>query len=61
MRRLILFILVCFTSISAFTQKKAIKKNKLPERVINVDFNKEEGPLNNMFKECVVAGRAKPI
>ena len=58
MGRLILFILVCFTSISAFTQKKAIKNNELPERLINVDFSREKGPLNTMFKECIGAGRA---
>ena len=28
------------------------------ERVIQVDFNKEKGPLNKSFKECVGAGRA---
>jgi xylan 1,4-beta-xylosidase len=58
MSRLLLFILVCFTTITAFTQKKAIKKTELPERVINVNFTAEKGPLNTMFKECVGAGRA---
>jgi Beta-xylosidase len=29
-----------------------------PERVINVDFNKEKGSLNTMFNECIGAGRA---
>jgi len=57
MNRLFLFILVCFTSTSAFTQKKAIKTES-PERVINIDFSTEKGPLNTMFKECVGAGRA---
>jgi xylan 1,4-beta-xylosidase len=28
------------------------------ERVISLDFNQIKGPLNNMFKECVGAGRA---
>ncbi|HUI31904.1 MAG TPA: hypothetical protein VLX91_16970 [Candidatus Acidoferrales bacterium] len=30
----------------------------LPERVINLDFNKVKGRFNTMFKECVGAGRA---
>ena len=58
MKRLFLFILICFSSISAFTQKKTNKKSELPERVINIDFITEQGPLNTMFKECVGAGRA---
>jgi xylan 1,4-beta-xylosidase len=28
------------------------------ERKINIDFNKEKGPLNTFFNECVGAGRA---
>ena len=28
------------------------------ERIINVDFNAEEGSLNTFFNECVGAGRA---
>lgn len=58
MNRFFLFILVCLTSLSAFSQKKPIKKNELPDRVINVDFSADKGPLNTMFKECVGAGRA---
>jgi xylan 1,4-beta-xylosidase len=57
MSRLFLLILVCFTSISAYTQKKAIK-TELPERMINIDYSTEKGPLNTMFNECVGAGRA---
>lgn len=34
------------------------KKASVPERVITVDFEKEKGSLNTMFKECVGAGRA---
>jgi xylan 1,4-beta-xylosidase len=30
----------------------------LPERVINLDFNKVKGSFNTMFKECIGAGRA---
>ena len=58
MSRLFLLILVCFTSVSAFTQKKAIKMTELPERVISIDYSTEKGPLNTMFNECVGAGRA---
>ena len=28
------------------------------QRAINIDFNKEKGPLNTFFNECVGAGRA---
>ncbi len=58
MNRLLLLILVCFTSFLAFSQKKAVKKAELPERVISVDYSAEKGPLNTMFNECVGAGRA---
>lgn len=58
MNRLFLLILVCFTTIPAFTQKKAMKKAELPERVISIDYSAEKGPLNTMFNECVGAGRA---
>jgi xylan 1,4-beta-xylosidase len=33
-------------------------QSSLPERIINLDFNQVEGPLNTMFKECIGAGRA---
>jgi xylan 1,4-beta-xylosidase len=39
-------------------KSKTNTKTIVPERVINVDFNNEKGPLNTMFKECVGAGRA---
>ncbi|MCW0484536.1 GH39 family glycosyl hydrolase [Gaoshiqia sediminis] len=39
-------------------QGKSNKKTTVPERVINVDFNNEQGALNTMFRECVGAGRA---
>jgi xylan 1,4-beta-xylosidase len=58
MSRLFLLILVCFTSVSAYSQKKTIQKAGLPERVINIDYRTEKGPLNTMFNECVGAGRA---
>lgn len=58
MSRLFLFILVCFTSFSTVAQKKAVKKTELPERVIQINYQTEKGPLNNMFNECIGAGRA---
>lgn len=58
MNRLFLLILVCFTSVFAYTQKKAIKQAELPERVISIDYGIEKGPLNTLFNECVGAGRA---
>jgi xylan 1,4-beta-xylosidase len=53
--RIISLFLVCtiIGSVAAQTSK-----NKLSERVINVDFSKEKGDLNTMFNECVGAGRA---
>jgi xylan 1,4-beta-xylosidase len=42
-------------SCSLFAQNT---RTKSPERVINIDFSMEKGPLNEMFRECVGAGRA---
>jgi xylan 1,4-beta-xylosidase len=47
-----LIILVSLYLTNTFAQPS------LPERIINLDFNQVEGPLNTMFKECVGAGRA---
>ncbi len=55
MNRVFLFTLTCLVTCSLFAQKT---KPKSPERVISVDFIKEKGALNTMFKECVGAGRA---
>jgi xylan 1,4-beta-xylosidase len=55
MNRFILSILTYLVSCSLLAQNAGIK---FPERVINIDFSKEKGPLNTMFKECVGAGRA---
>ena len=44
-----------FPHLQLYAQKT---KHISQEKVINVDFNKEEGALNTMFKECVGAGRA---
>jgi xylan 1,4-beta-xylosidase len=58
MNRLLLIILACLTAGPSFAQKKSSKKQVIPERVINIDYNTVKGPLNTMFKECVGAGRA---
>jgi len=55
MNRFYLFVLTCLVSCSLFAQNA---KNKTPERVLNVNYSIEKGPLNTMFKECVGAGRA---
>jgi xylan 1,4-beta-xylosidase len=55
LKRTLFILLASLISHSVFTQKI---KTKSPERAINIDFNKEKGPLNTMFKECVGAGRA---
>lgn len=59
--RLYLFLLAFLIAVTVSAQSKTSKKTvktEVPERVINVDFNSEKGPLNTMFKECVGAGRA---
>ncbi|MBN2729840.1 MAG: glycoside hydrolase, partial [Bacteroidales bacterium] len=55
MIRLIFLLLV---SPLVFFANAQTPKTKFPERVINVDFNAENGDLNTMFNECVGAGRA---
>jgi xylan 1,4-beta-xylosidase len=55
MNRFILSIFTCLVSCSLFAQNTGMK---FPERVINIDFRMEKGPLNTMFRECVGAGRA---
>jgi xylan 1,4-beta-xylosidase len=52
----LLFLL--FTSLMPFSIIAQKKKVIPQERTIQVDFNRENGPLNTMFKECVGAGRA---
>jgi xylan 1,4-beta-xylosidase len=48
-------LLFCFPALQLHAKKT---KTIAQERVINIDFNKEKGELNTMFKECVGAGRA---
>ncbi|HEY4788609.1 MAG TPA: glycoside hydrolase [Bacteroidales bacterium] len=55
MNRFFLFIFSCIISCSLSAQNA---RTKSTERVININFNKEKGTLNTMFKECVGAGRA---
>ena len=43
---------------NAMAQSNSDKHSVSSERVITVDFNKEKGNFNTMFKECVGAGRA---
>ena len=57
-KSLALVVLVCLTAIAAFAQPKFNKKTEVPERVINIDFGRQKGTLNTMFRECVGAGRA---
>lgn len=61
---LLLAILLPFLAEKTIAQtsgkKQALKHNEpsVQERIINVDFDKINGPLNTFFKECVGAGRA---
>jgi xylan 1,4-beta-xylosidase len=55
---LILSMLICFTATILCAQNKPTKKTVISERVINIDFTRQKGPLNTFFKECVGAGRA---
>ncbi|MBN1417065.1 MAG: glycoside hydrolase [Bacteroidales bacterium] len=41
-----------------YAQSETKHKAEISERVINIDFSREAGPLNKMFNECVGAGRA---
>ncbi|MFT3737817.1 MAG: hypothetical protein QM786_03590 [Breznakibacter sp.] len=44
------------THVTVLGQSKG--NGKIPNRIISVDLQKEKGPLNTMFKECIGAGRA---
>lgn len=59
MKSLILALCVLlFFPAAAPAQNKAKKKADDPVRVISLEYNRESGPLNRMFNECVGAGRA---
>jgi len=50
MRKTLLSVVILCATISVYAQG--------PSRKIDIDFNKEKGPLNTFFNECVGAGRA---
>ncbi len=49
---------VCLTVIPVVGMNRKNKKQEMPERVINVDFNQVSKPMNTMYKQCIGAGRA---
>ena len=55
-KQLLLVFFGCLFITGIFAKNNT--KQVLPERVISADFNKVEGPLNTLFKECIGAGRA---
>lgn len=60
MRGILLLLTPLLLSISdiSVAQTKKQQPPSIPERVINIDFNKTSGQLNTMFNDCVGAGRA---
>src|SRR5688572_25012662 len=46
-------IFICSINSNLFGQN-----NNSDNRIIKVDYNKSSGAMNNMFKECIGAGRA---
>lgn len=58
MNRIYLILLTSLLVAPGFAKDKSKDKREGKERVIQVDFNTEKGPLNTMFKKCVGAGRA---
>ena len=55
---LLLIIALIITNISLFGQETNSESTTSADRIIKVDYNKSEGELNTMFKECIGAGRA---
>ncbi len=47
-------LFICNASAKSKTNAKSVQ----PVRLITLDFNQAQGPLNTMFKECIGAGRA---
>jgi hypothetical protein len=45
--------------VALYPQNKAKKNTAVPGRSIVVDFNREKGPLNKMFNECIGAGQRR--
>lgn len=58
MKNLSVSLVLFFCFANTFAQTKSNKKVEAPERSVNIDFTRQKGPLNTMFKECVGAGRA---
>lgn len=55
---LLLALLLLSISDILVAQTKKQQPPIIPDRVINIDFNKTSGKLNTMFNDCVGAGRA---
>jgi len=55
---LLLSVMIFYFSVNVVGQSVRSNKPAIPERVLNIDFNKTTGQLNTMFNECVGAGRA---
>jgi len=55
---LLLIILTSIFVVPASAQSISNNKSVLQERIINLDFNNIKGNFNEMFKECIGAGRA---
>jgi xylan 1,4-beta-xylosidase len=53
-----MFLTWLLLSLFALQTQAQKRKPISQERVISIDFNKEKGSLNTMFKECIGAGRA---
>ena len=60
MKKNIILLMLLFSLVAETLVAQRIKEKKpaIPERMINIDFNKTAGKLNTMFNECVGAGRA---
>jgi xylan 1,4-beta-xylosidase len=58
MRHTFFVILTCLIPVFLLAQGKKNKEVNAVQRNISIDFNREKGELNNMFNECVGAGRA---
>ena len=56
--RLLLVVITLLAMASVSAQSKMNKKTEIPQRVINVDYNVENGAMNTMYKQCIGAGRA---
>lgn len=55
---LLLVFLLCLISIHTIAQEALAKETTFSDPAIKVDYTKEAGPLNTMFKERIGAGRA---